>query len=256
MEFAPVRVPSPAWAKGQAWIEDGEIVLDEKRARPYGFEDRDSSQRMAFDLAVLSKHPGDVQEVKSFVRRYGLLWHSWDDLRHGECRESLQDWWTEAGRLYFVGAFYDALTKSKRERSATPVQNFLRQFGYGFPTLPPTHKDFDTLYMIGASKMIEDIINDGLNAGPNRDPQSRQGKRRTWWGLKVVGPGDFVLLQYPPDLVSRAYSAFAWLIANDVETRICEVCYKLFSPTPRQKSDVCSETCRNTLKSRKRRAKP
>lgn len=256
MEFGSVRVPSPAWAKGRAWIEDGEIVLNERRARPYGFEDLESSQRMAFDLAVLSRHPGDGTEVKSFVRRYGLLWHSWDDLRRGECRESLQDWWTEAGRLYFVGALYDALMKSKRERSATPVQNFLRQFGYGFPSLPPTHKDFDNLYMIGASKMIEDIINDGLNAGPNRDPQSRQGKRRTWWGLKVVGPGDFVLLQYPPDLVSRAYSAFAWLIANNVETRICRVCYKQFSPTPRQKGDVCSESCGNTLRSRKRRAKP
>jgi predicted nucleic acid-binding Zn ribbon protein len=155
-----------------------------------------------------------------------------------------------------VGAFYDALMESKREGSATQVQNFLRQFGYGFPSLPSTHKDFDNLYMRGASGMIEGLINDGLNAGPNRDPQSRQGKRRTWWGLKAVGPGDFVLLQYPPDLVSRAYSAFAWLIANNVETRFCEVCYKQFVPTPRQKGDVCSERCRNTLKSRKRRSTP
>jgi hypothetical protein len=155
-----------------------------------------------------------------------------------------------------VGAFYDALAKSKREDSAKPVQNFLRKFGRGFPALPATHKDFDNLYMKSASVMIEELINDGLNAGPNRNPQSRQGKRRTWWGLKAVGPGDFALLQYPPDLVSRAYSAFAWLIANDVETRICEVCYKPFTPTPRQKSDACSQTCRNTLKSRKLRATP
>jgi predicted nucleic acid-binding Zn ribbon protein len=97
------------------------------------------------------------------------------------------------------------------------------------------------------------LINEGLNAGSNQDPQSTKGKRRTWWGLAAVGPGDFHLMQYPPDLLSRAYSAFAWLIANNVETRFCKVCHKQFPPTPRQKGDVCSERCGNTLRSRRRR---
>jgi hypothetical protein len=64
------------------------------------------------------------------------------------------------------------------------VQNFLRQVCHGFPLLPPTHKNFDNLYMECASILIEWFINEGLDGGPNRNPQSRQGKRRTWWGLK------------------------------------------------------------------------
>jgi hypothetical protein len=38
MEVAPIRVWSPAWAKGPARIENGEIVLDEERADVYTFK--------------------------------------------------------------------------------------------------------------------------------------------------------------------------------------------------------------------------
>ncbi len=75
MEIAPVRVLSPVWARGRARVENEEIILDEARAEEYGFENPEASERMAFDLAVLSLHPGDEKEVVSFVGRYGLLWH-------------------------------------------------------------------------------------------------------------------------------------------------------------------------------------
>jgi hypothetical protein len=95
------------------------------------------------------------------------------------------------------------------------------------------------------------MINDGLYAGPNEIPPSHTGKRRCWWGLVAVGPGEFRLTQYPPDLLSRAYSAFATLIANNVATRPCKVCGKLFRPKT-QRSLACEEHV-NTYRSRRNR---
>jgi hypothetical protein len=256
MDIAPIRVPSPTWARGRAWIEDDQIVLDKGRTKVYdvyGFESPRDSERMAFDLTSLAGTQQDERKIVSFVMRWGLLWHGEEDLDKGECRETLQDWWTEAARLWFVGALYTHLMDSKDEGSATTVQKFLRRFGFGFPSLPPTHIDFDNRYITGASKMIQDLINEGLNAGSNQEPQSAKGKRRCWWGLAAGGPGDFVLIQYPPDLLTRAYSAFAWLIANNVETRICPVCNSLFRPKPRQ-GVCCSPAHQSTYRARKSRA--
>ena len=235
METAPVRVLSPVWARGRARVENEEIILDEARAEEYGFENPEASERMAFDLAVLSLHPGDKKEVVSFVGRYGLLWHGADDLGSGECRESLQDWWAESARLYLVGLFYDALMKSKRDESVKPIQTLLRRSAApGFPALSPSSEDFHQNYVTLASIMLQEMINEGLNAGPNEIPPSSTGKRRCWWGLQAVGSGEFRLAQYPPDLLSRAYSAFSVLIAGNVETRFCPVCGIQFRPRTRR----------------------
>jgi hypothetical protein len=234
MEIAPISVVGVTWAKGRARVENGEIVLDENRAEEYEFRGPEDSERMAFDLAVLAR--GGEKEAVSFAGRYGLLWHGWDDLkRNGECRESLQAWWAETGRLYLVGLFYDALMKSKRDGSVKPVRDLLRRSGApGFPFLSPSSKNFHHNYVAFASIILREIINEGLNAGPNEIPPSRTEKRRCWWGLEVVGPGEFRLAQRPPDLLSRAYSAFSVLIANSVETRSCRVCGKLFRPKTRR----------------------
>ena len=109
MEIAPVTVLSPRWAKGPARIEGGEIILGKDRATAYDFAQPEESERMAFELAALPWREKDQRKVVSFVRRYGLLWHGWDDMRSGECRESLEDWWREAARLWFVGGFYEVL---------------------------------------------------------------------------------------------------------------------------------------------------
>jgi hypothetical protein len=259
MEIAPVTVLSPVWARGRARVENGQIILDEARAEEYGFENPEASERMAFDLAALSRHQGDEnlgdeKQVVSFVRRYGLLWHGADDLGSGECRESVQDWWVETGRLNFVGFFYQTLMESNRGGSAKPIQELIRRSGgIGFPSLSPSSKDFDQAYIWAASLILRDMINDGLNAGPNEIPPSRTGKQRCWWGLATVGPGEFRLAQYPPDLLSRAYAAFSVLIGNRVETRSCRVCGKLFRPKTRR-SVACEEHV-DTYRSQRWRAK-
>jgi hypothetical protein len=251
VEFFPTRVLSPKWVKGRARIENGEIVLDEERAEEYAFETPESSEQMAFDLAALSRQEATEGDAVRFAGRYGLLWHGADDVGGG-CREPLEEWWVEAGRLNLVGALYQAIVDSKREGSEKPVQNLLRRLGaIGFPSLRSESEHYAQNYITVASIMLQDMINDGLNAGPNQIPPSRTGKRRCWWGLAAVGPGEFRLAQYPPDLLSRAYSAFSTLIAHNVATRPCKVCGKLFRPKT-QRSWACEEHV-STYRSRRNR---
>jgi len=256
LELIPVRTLSPGWAKGRARVQNGELVLDEGRAVDYIFHSPEESERMAFDLAALSSHIGDEtaaeKEAVSFAGRWGLLWHGADDLGSGKCRESLQDWLIEAERLNEAGVLYQSILASKRDGSAEAIQNFLRRRGLGFPSLSPGSEHFDQNYIYAASHMLQSMINEGLTAGPTEVAQARTRRRRCWWGLSAVGPGEFQLTQYPPDLLSRAYSAFGVLIANTVETRSCRVCGKLFRPKPRQ-GDCCSESCSSTHRGRRRR---
>lgn len=246
MELSPVRVLGLRWMKGPAKVEGGEIVLDSDRAEPYEFLNPQASENMAFELAALPWHRRDEKEVVRFVRRYGLLSHGADDLERGENRESLEDWWREATALNFVGAFYQNLMDSKSSGSAKKVQEFLRQFGYGFRFLKPEKVDFDQAYMVEASIMLANLINAGL--------QGRRTEQRCVWGLNALGPGEFRLTQHPPDLISRAYAAFATLIATGAETRFCVVCGRQFRPKPRQ-GETCGDACASTHRGRRRRAK-
>lgn len=254
MEIAPVSVVGATWAKGQTRVENGEIILEKGRAEEYEFKSPEESERMAFDLAALVRHVGDEREAKSFAGRHGLLWHGWDDLKNGECRESLEDWWREAGRLYFAGALYYNIWKSKRDGSAKKVQNFLRQYGYGFPYLVPNSKDFDNEYITEASLVLQALVDEGLNAGPNDDPAAPKRRRRSRWALATVGPGKFRLTQYTPDLLSRSYSAFTTIIAGNTETRFCRVCRKQFRPRSKR-TEACDEH-QGTLRSWRTRGDP
>jgi|SRR5215208_215608 len=51
--------------------------------------------------------------------------------------------------------------------------------------------------MKGASKVPQDLVNEGMNVGSNDEPRGRprKGRRGCWWGLGAVGPGD---LSGPP----------------------------------------------------------
>jgi len=247
MEITPIRVEGLSWARGPARIEHGTIILDRARAEEYEFLNPELSERMAFELAGLPWHRRDEREVVRFVRRYGLLSHSADDLKRGEDRESLEDWWREATTLHFVGAFYQNLMDSKRSGRAKAIQDFLRQFGYGFRYLKSEAADFDQAYIIEASVMLANLINTGMHG--------RRSGERCEWGLNAIGPGEFRLTQHPPDLISRAYAAFATLIAGQVETRFCPVCGKQFRPKPRQ-GECCSPAHQSTYRGWRKRGDP
>lgn len=243
MEIAPIRVVGLSWTRGPAKVEEGKVILDKDRAEDYEFLNPEESERMAFELAALPWHRQDEKEVLRFVRRYGLLSHGADDLKRGEDRESLEDWWREAMALGFVGAFYQNLKDATESGSAKKIQDFLRQYGYGFRFLRPEAVDFDQAYMTEASIMLANLINAGLHG--------RRTEQRCVWGLNALGPGRFRLTQHPPDLISRAYAAFATLIANEVKVRACRVCGKLFRP--RSKRGVACEAHQSTYRSQKSR---
>lgn len=245
MEIAPIQVVGLSWARGPAKIVNGEVILDVDRAEEYEFLSPEASERMAFELAALPWHSRDEREVKRFVRLYGLLSHGAEDLKRGENRESLEDWWNEATALHFVGACYQTLSDSKGSGSAKKIKDFLRQFGYGFREVESGIVDLDQAYMTEASIWLANLINAGLNG--------RRSEQRCVWGLNAIGPGNFRLTQHPPDLISRAYAAFATLIANSAETRFCKVCGKQFRPKTKR-SWACSDAHATTLRSRKSRA--
>lgn len=246
MEIAPIRVMGLDWVRGPAKIEDGEIVLDQGRAEKYEFLNPEASEKMAFELAVLPWHKRDEREIVSFVRRYGLLSHGAEDVKRGEYRESLEDWWREATSLHFIGAFYQTLMDSKKSGSTKKIRDFLQPYGLEFRGRIPVDVDFDEACLVEASIMLSNFINAGMNG--------RRNEERCVWGLNAIGPGAFRLTQHPPDLISRAYAAFATLIANNAETRFCVVCGKQYRPKPRQ-GETCGEACASTNRGRKRRAR-
>lgn len=243
MKIAPIQVVGLKWIRGRASTKDGEVILDKDRAEEYEFLNAEASEKMAFELAVLPFHTKDEKEVKSFVGRYGLLSHGAEDIQRGENRESLDDWWREVMALSFVGSFYQTLQDSKASGSAKKIQGFLRTHRWGFEYLRPEAADFDEAYMVEASILLANLINAGLHG--------RREEHRCVWGLNATGPGTFMLMQHPPDLVSRAYAAFATLIANSVETRSCIVCGMLFRP--KSKRGVACEAHQSTYRSRKSR---
>jgi hypothetical protein len=94
----------PAWYRGPAHLEDGDIVLDVERAEPY--EPSEQPPGLLYDLAAI-REPADAL---GFARRWGLLWlgqedrdgRSWHDdvlLDDETCRESFADWAAVALRL-------------------------------------------------------------------------------------------------------------------------------------------------------------
>jgi hypothetical protein len=256
VESISVRTRSRAWAKGKAWIDDGEIVLDKHHVeKEYGFDSPVESELMAFELASLSQQLGDERAVLQFVRRWGLLWHGADDLDNGECRESLKDWWLAAIGLNQAGVLYQIIMDSKRDGTIEPIRDFIRQNGgIGFPLLSPESEHFLTDYTYVASYYLERWINEGLTSRPPEGLQARISEQRCWWGLPAVGPGEFRITQYPSDLPSRAYSAFAVLMANNFEIRSCRVCGKAFRP--KSKRGVACEDHQSTYRSWRKRGDP
>jgi len=94
--------------------------------------------------------------------------------------------------------------------------------------------------------LLANLINLGMNG--------RRTEQRCVWGLTALGPGEFSLMQYPPDLVSRAYAALGALIAGGSEIRFCLVCGIPFRPKPRQ-GECCGPAHQSTYRGWRRKGK-
>ena len=210
VEVAITLVQHPEWARGPAFVEGDEVVLDESRAERYWLHEPEQVERMAFDLAAIGLYRSgrDPQQAVAFVRRYGLLWHGTNAQGSGECRESLDNWWHEAGKLYTLLLTSVRLGEAMREGSATPVRRHFEELGIRFET--------DEAYMMAATTAAANLIN--------------QGMQDTKWGMEVIAPGELRLTYYPPNLVSAAYANLGALISKRVEFKECPGCGRVFLP--------------------------
>jgi hypothetical protein len=236
VEVAVTLVQHPEWAKGPAFVEGNDVVLDESRAKRYWLHEPEQVEQMAFDLAAMAFHRSgrDPQQAVAFVRRYGLLWHGTDKLGSGRCRESLDDWWHEAEKLSSLLLISVKLGEAMREGSAAPVRKHFEVLGIRFET--------DETYLMAATTITARLIN--------------QGMQDTKWGMEVIEPGELRLTHYPPNLVSAAYANLGALISKKVEFKECPGCGRVFLPAS-AKQKYHDQNCATRTRQRKwKRDKP
>jgi hypothetical protein len=227
----------PHWAKGPAKVEGGHVVLDEGRAQPYYIYEDDG---LLFDLLDLHRPQTlDANEVVTFVRRHGLLYHGDDELGSGECREPLDQWHDDLAYLNLAAGVYMDLLEATKSASTQTLRSKLSQvFTYNGP------EPSDKVYLEAASVLLGELITAGMQ-------DTKAGLVSTCrLDVQPSSPTTFLLTQLPPNLLAAAYSQFAFLIANKVPVLTCPGCGRLF---PRQsvKQIYCTKSCASTSRWRR-----
>ena len=200
-----------------------------------------ATKNRLFDLASIPD--GDwLQNVRAFARRYGLLWHGIPDLGSGNCRESLDDWFYEAGLLRFAMGLYRSLRESVRVGSVAPLRKLEFEASWTQELVAQmTEEDF-----LRASHLtVAELINHGLELcvpaiGPNVE-------------LESVTPGEFSFSFMPSNLLGAAYAELAMLVGTNTEIKKCPGCEAFFSPES-GKQKYCSKSCASTSRWRRWKA--
>ena len=220
----------PEWVRGPSRVVDGEIILDENRAERYmpGLLDR-----AIFELAAAS----DYQDLRAFVRRYGLLWHGPDFLGTGECRESVSEWREAASEANLIVLLYMKLREAERTGSADP----LRSLNMTWQGMPETSND--EVYLKLVSMGLAGLINNHVAQYPMvLIPAFRFEEK--------APPGEFVFDRQPPDLHEALYTDLATMIAQRAELKECPGCGRLFHPES-GKQKYCTKSCASTSRWRR-----
>lgn len=227
----------PEWVKGPAWIEDGHIVLDEERAtRYFVYEPTD----LVFDLLDLYRLDNlDARDVISFVRRYGLLYHGGQDSGSGRCREPLDQWHEDLANLNLVARLYMGLIESVEN---SPTEEMRQTFE--FLDVPKDYEPTDKERLEAVSVTLAEWITEGMEG-------TRAGLASTCsLDVEPKGPATFLLLQRPANLLTAAYSQFAFLVANKAPMLNCPGCGRLFLPKSGKQKN-CTPSCASTNRWRK-----
>ena len=229
----------PEWVRGPARIEDGAVVLEEGRAQGYALRDVD---QVILELAALRS----PEDVVSFVGRHGLLVRGPTSYRAGKGREPLDDWTHAVRHAYLTTGLYRALREAARTGSATPVRSFFEGRAWEGDQLP--RDDEECLAFIG--KKLAEILSVHVSRCSNAliPAFALEGE---------AGPGEFVFLHRPPDLLAAAHTSFASLVGRRVVLLLCAGCPRLFYPeSGKQKyhNKACASTDRGR-RLRERRAK-
>jgi hypothetical protein len=230
----------PCWARGPAWIDGEEIVLDEDRAQPYFLYE---STNLLFDFADIAPDPDnlDPQRAVAFVRRYGLLWHGADELGTGKCREPLEKWWAESYLLAATADFYVRLKESAATGSANPLRTMPFDFMQFIEGGDPEDDEF---FMESASLVLAEVVSSklegcsvGIASSLRVDVEHRD-------------PLNFLLTQNPPDLVAAAHAQLAMAIVNRAPIEECQGCGRMFIPES-GKQKYCTKSCASTSRWRR-----
>jgi hypothetical protein len=227
----------PQWARGPAHIVGDEVVLDEDRAEIYGIHER-AKEHNFLELAELAwgRNQFDPRAISSFVRRNGLLWHGAEEVGSGECRESLEDWRYEALVLTLTLELLTDLRKSIRQDSAAPLRRTLVKYADVFKEAPMDAGDQDLMDDVSVSlaELISTKLQNcrmGLTSSVDLDTDPQ-------------GPGIFLILNSPPDLLSATYVHLAQFMANRVPMEECVGCGRVFIPRS-GKQKYCQPSCAN-----------
>ena len=220
----------PEWVRGPSRVVNGEIILDEDRAERYM---PDLLDRAIFELATAS----DYQDFRTFVRRYGLLWHGPDSLGTGECREAVSEWQVAAHEANLIVLLYMKLREAERTGSADP----LRSINMTWQSLPETSTDED--YLKEISTGLAGLINNHVARYPTVLIPAFKFEEK-------ASPGEFVFDRQPPNLYEALYSDLATMIAQRAELKECVGCGRLFHAES-GKQKYCTKSCASTSRWRR-----
>jgi hypothetical protein len=231
----------PQWARGPARIVGDEVVLDEDRAETYGIHER-TKDAIFLELAQVAwgRNQLDTQAISSFVRRNGLLWHGAAEVGGGECRESLEDWRHEALEMTFYLEFWHDLRKSIRQDSADPLRRTLEKYQDILDEDAPMDagdQDLRDEVSLSLAEQISDKLQNcrmGLTSSVDLDTDPK-------------GPGIFLILSSPPDLLSAAYVHLAEFMVAKAPIEECPGCGRVFIPLS-GKQKYCSKSCASTTR--------
>jgi hypothetical protein len=230
----------PQWVRGPARIVGDEVVLDENRAETYDIHER-AKDLVFLELAELAwgRNQVDPRAISSFVRKNGLLWHGAEELGSGECRESLEDWRYEALVMTLVLELWSDLRKSIRQDSADPLRRTLKKYQDIFEEAPICAGDQELMdeVSINLAEVISTKLQNcgmGLSSSVDLDTGPQ-------------GPGIFLILSSPPDLLSAAYVHLAQFMANRAPIEECQGCGRVFIPLS-GKQKYCRKSCASTAR--------
>jgi hypothetical protein len=242
-ESASFSPYGPEWIRGPASIEGGEVRLDRKRVEKYRISE---THDLLFSLASMDK--GSPEDVKAFVRRYGLLWHGPDELG-GELRESLRGWVRVGTELVETMKFSTDLADAERTGSIELLRDSSSL------TLSRLYKEV-LLPMKQKGNSLEDLVGAASEAlARHLDEKlqgSRLGVRSAWRENMRPHYGKLILDYHPKDLVTAAYAELAMLLVERRELENCLGCGRRFLPKS-GKQKYCERSCSERTRQRKRR---
>jgi hypothetical protein len=220
------------WVRGPARIDDHncEIILDEDRAERYMLY---QNSGLLFDLAGLADGDNRPRAMLAFVRRYGLLGHSAQNLGSGQCRESLEVWFETIDYLRFAMALYQSLRESVRIGSTIPLRKFDRMMSSDV-----VKQLTDEIRLSVAHKAVVDIISGALVG-------CRIGLGPTAIDREDFVPGTFALSILPSTLSGAAWAELAYIVGTRAEIRTCPGCGRYFAPES-GKQKYCTKSCAST----------